>query len=423
VLSKPVTIYILAKEETFVNTSEYNALANETIRQFERNSGSISLVYVDYVRDPTFAASYQGLIMKHGDILVVSSEKNSLVKTEELFNYVAGPTGELSIASSRAEEALYTAIIGVTSDDPIPAAVIFGHGEYTMNDFSALLEKNNYTLTTQNMMTGTIDPAVKVILILAPKYDFNDEELQKLDDFLLNNGSYGKIILYCADAEQPDLPVLSEFLREWGVMIEDGAVFETNDKRVYNYHPFYAAADYSEDMYAGMLKNIQKPLLMPISRPLRVIFDYRNNYSVKTLLEFAASAGVRPKDAPATFTADDAVRRGPIPALALCAYSVRNRETGKTDKASYIVISGSTGMLDGYAVNNPSFSNAEYLINLLNSLSDRKDIIPFTPKTFGGAGLMLSRTAVNVLGAIFIIVLPVMIMAAGLFVWVKRNRS
>jgi len=422
-LTNPLTIYVLAREETFTGTSDYNAQANEVIRQFGKVGGAINVVYVDYVKDPTFASSYPNLIMKHGDILISANGKNSLVKTEELFNYMTAPTGELAIASSKAEEAIYTAILSVTSDNPIQVTVLSGHGEYTMTDFYGLLEKNNYTLTTQNLVTGSIESTAQILLIVAPKTDFTEGELEKLDAFLVSGDQYGKTILYCADVDQPELPVLSGFLNEWGVMVDNGAVFETNEKRVYNYHPFFAVADYTEDSYSGMLKDMQKPMLMPVSRPLTRIFEFRNNYSARVLLEFASSAGVRPSNAPDTFTADDAVRHGPIPALILSSYSILDRQTARVDRASHILISGSTGMLDAYAVNNPSFSNGEYLVNVLNSLSGRKAGITFQPKSFSTAGLMLSRTAVNVIGGIFIFLIPALLILAGILVWVRRSAS
>jgi ABC-type uncharacterized transport system involved in gliding motility auxiliary subunit len=80
-------------------------------------------------------------------------------------------------------------------------------------------------------------------------------------------------------------------------------------------------------------------------------------------------------------------------------------------------------MLDGYAVNNPAFSNAEYLLNLLNSLAGREDIVLFQPKSFGGSVLALSRTAVNMLGAVLIIVIPLIILLAGIIIWLRRSRS
>jgi hypothetical protein len=200
--------------------------------------------------------------------------------------------------------------------------------------------------------------------------------------------------------------------------VEDGAVFETDETRVYNYQPFYAVADYAEEEYAGQLLTAAKPMLAPVSRPLRILFDYRNNYSVKPLLEFGLSAGVRPPDAPETFTADDAAIRGPFPALTLSRYLA----TGGAGKVSRVLVSGSAAMLDTLVVDNPAFANAEYLLNLLNRLSGRQDIVPLRPKSFTGRGLNLPRFTVNMLGAIFIFLVPAVILAAGLVIWIKRRR-
>jgi hypothetical protein len=422
-----VTIYVLAREETFAETSPYNAQANEVFRQFEKNSPRISLVYVDYVRNPSFTASYPGLVMKHGDLLVVSGEgegrKNSHIKTEELFNYARGRGGELSIVSSRAEEAIRGAILSVTSDRPLRAALIAGHAEYTMDDFTAILRNNNYEAFPWNLARGRIDPAVDIVFIIAPKEDFTPRELELLDEFLFNGGDYGKTLFYCADPSQPPLERIAVFLSEWGVVVEDGAVFETDELRVYNYQPFYAMADYAEEEYSDRFRIAGKPMLTPVSRPLRLLFDYRNNYSAKPLLEFGPSAGVRPSNAPNTFTANDAALRGPFPALALCAYSVINRETGKADKVSYLAAAGSAGILDTLAVNNPVFANTEYLLNLLNRLSGREDLVPLRPKSFTGQGLNLPRFTVNILGLCFIFLIPAALAAAGLVIYIKRKHA
>jgi hypothetical protein len=426
-LQKDVTIYVLAREETFAGTSPYNAQANVVFKEFEKNSPRISLVYVDYVKNPGFAASYSSLVMKHGDILVALTGepggRNSLVKTEDLFNYARGREGELSIVSSRAEEAIYTAILSVSSDRPVRAVFITGHAEYTMDDFAAILGKNNYETVPWNLTRGRIDPGTDMALIIAPKEDFTVRELELLDEFLFNTGNYGKTLFYCADPSQPPLERLAVFLREWGVSVEDGVVFETDEMRVYNYQPFYAMADYAEEEYSGLLRTNSKPMLVPVSRPLRILFEYRNNYSVKPLLVFGPSTGVRPSNAPDTFTADDAVIRGPLPALALCRYSVIDRETGKAGKVSNLLAAGSAGMLDTLAVDNPAFANTEYLVNLLNRLSGRQDIIPLTPKSFTGRGLNLPRLTVNILGLLFIFLLPAAILAAGLVVWIKRKHA
>ena len=426
-LKKKVTIYVLAREETFTETSPYNVQANQVFKQFELNGPSISLVYVDYVRNPGFTAAYPDLTIKHGDILVqcetAGGTRHTLVKTEELFNYTEGQQGNYSIASSRAEEAIYTAILNVTSEKPLRVAVINGHGEYAISAFTGILQKNNYEINQVNLLISPIDSSFDLAFVIAPKDDFSEAELNRLDQFLFNGGKYGKTLLYCASSEQPPLSNIAVFLSEWGIVVGDGVVFETDEHRVYNYQPFYTIADYTDEEFSSFMRINEKLMLVPASRPLTKIFDYRNNYSTKVLLEFASSTGVRPFDAPPDFTSSDAIVRGPIPALILCKYSLINHGTGKADAQSNMVISGSAAMLDAFAVENPGFSNTEYLVNLLNQLSARVDIIPLRPKSFTSMGLNLPRLTINIIGLLFIAVTPLIILVIGFTVWIKRKHS
>lgn len=426
-LDRDVTINVLAKEETFSETSSYNAQANQVFRQFERNGPTVSLVYVDYVRNPSFAANYPDLTMKHGDILVACDKgagiRHALVKTEELFNYTGGREGNYAIASSRTEEAIYSAILSVSSDSPVRAALVYGHGEYSIDAFTAILGKNNYELSPVNLISGGIDPVFDLALLIEPKDDFGEEELRMLDDFLFNGGNYNKTLFYCAGAEQPPLPNIAVFLREWGVSVDDGAVFETNERRVYNYQPFYPVADYADEEFSSLVRFSEKPMLVPVCRPLTKVFDYLNNYSVKVLLEFAASTGVRPSNAPPDFVSEDAVLRGPLPALLLSRYSLVNRSTGKADAVSNVLVSGSAAMLESFAVETPGFSNTEYLVNVLNKLSGRQETIPLRPKSFVSSGLNLPKLTVNIIGFVLIAIIPLFILAAGLVVWIKRKHS
>jgi len=423
-LDKEVTIQVLATEERFVSTSTYNAQANEMIRQFAKNSDAITLRYIDYVKDPTFAANYPDLSIKHGDIIVSTQGKDKLVKTEDLFNYTTTKSGGLTIASSKAEQTICSAILNVVSTDIPKVSVVSGHGETAMNAFTALLTSNNFEVADYQSATENLTAETDIVLLIAPKNDISPEELEKLDAFLSNDGQYGKTLFYCADAEQALLPNLEAFLEEWGIKIADGSVFETNENRVYNYHPFYAVADYVNTDFSSMLRWATVPMLMPISRPLQVAFEYKDNYYTDVLLQFGESTGVRPSSAGESFTADNATMRGPIPALVLCTYKVRDGANAATIAGqSQVIVSSSAGMLDSYAVNNSAFSNAEYLINLLNKLCERKDVISVTPKTIAGSALNITQQTADNLGSLFVFVIPLVVLALGVAVWMLRRHK
>ena len=423
-ISTPVKIQVLATEERFASTSAYNAQANEMMRQFAQLSDSITLEYIDYVKNPTFAASYPDLTLKHGDILVSGGGRYKLVKTEELFQYTQTMTGQLAIAASQAEQAILTAILYVISEDLPVVAVVTGHNESDVSYFTTLLGQNNFEVQAVQLATQDIPAEVDILLLAAPKTDLTSGELQKLDRFLRNDGSYQKVLFYCADAEQPPLPSLEAFLAEWGVIPTDGAVFETNENRVYNYHPFYAVADYVNPDYAAMLRSTQVPFLAPISRPLKILFEYQDGYSTDLLLQFGASAGVRPSDAGEGFTADDATQRGPIPALVRCDYTLRQSGNAAAVAArSTLLVSGSAEMLQGYAVGSPAFSNAQYLLNLLNDLLKREAPLTVAPKTMAGTALNLTQQQADNLGTLFILMIPAVTLAFGLAVWLMRRHK
>ncbi len=418
-----IRIYVLAREDDFVGSSAYMAQVNEVIRQYAKLSGNITVEYVNYIADPTFASRYPDVVMSHGDILITGGNKHRVVTVKELFHYTYDNKGSAVVASSKADQVLSSALLGLTSDEQVGVNIITGNGEYSMPSFEELLKNNNFDVAYKNLVTEDPDPGCKLAVLVAPHTDLSPEVIEKLDKFLYNRGEYGKTLFYTADAEQKPLPNLEAFLKEWGVQIEDGAVFETKENRVFNYHPFYAVADYAEETYRGMLRDKTTPMLMPISRPLSVNFDYRNNNSTAILLQFGETAAVRPSDAQESFTQADATIRGPIPALVLASYSVRDKETGTTAKQSNILISGSSGMLDAYSIDNSSLSNSEYLLHVINTLTEKKETIQIRSKTITGKELNISTSAANQLGFIFALLIPLAIIGAGIGIWLYRRHK
>lgn len=423
-LEAPVTIQVLATQERFVNTSAYNAQADAIFGQFAKHGASISVQYIDYVKDPTFAAKYPELSMKQGDILVSSPTRNKLVKTEELFHYTQNEQGQIIIASSRAEEAVLSAVLNVTSASLPKVSIVTGHNEGDTAAFAEVLLQNNFTVEQVQLATQDIPADTAIVLLAAPKNDLTPAELSKLDAFLQNGGQYGKTLLYCADAEQAVLPNMETLLAEWGVQVDTGAVFETDENRVYNYHPFYAVADYVNKEYAGLLRSSSVPMLIPVSRPLTVLFPSRGNYTTDTLLQFGETSGVRPADAGDDFTADAAQRRGPIPALVKCDYTRRGgQDANEILGRSTVLVSGSAAMLQSYAVGSTAFSNAEYLVALLGQLCNKQGAVAVTPKTMAGSALNLTNQSADLLGMLFVVAIPAVTLATGLAVWLMRRHK
>ncbi len=423
-LEDSVKIQVLTTKERFVANSNYNAQAAAVMEDFALHGKNIELIYVDYTRDPAFAGQYSQYELKEGDVIVESQGKSRHIPTQDLFNYVTNQTGAYEIESSKAEQAILSALLGVVSTDMPQVAVISGHGESLPEAFSELLLENNFELRGLQLSTEEIPAEIDLIMISAPQNDFSEQELQKLDAFLENGGQYGKTVFYTTAAEIPPLPNLELFLEEWGIAIGEGAVFETDEGRVFNYHPFYAVADYVDEQYTALIANPDVPFLAPISKPLELVYESRDERYTTTLLEFGASSGVRPGDAGEDFVADDAEQKGPMPAVVLSSHKVRDSANATNVVAmSSVLVSGSTDILQNYALENPSFSNSNYLIQLLNELCAREDVITITPKQLSAESLNITQQTADTIGGLFVFVFPAVVLVLGLVMWLIRRHK
>jgi ABC-type uncharacterized transport system involved in gliding motility auxiliary subunit len=284
--------------------------------------------------------------------------------------------------------------------------------------FTALLRDNNFDVTTANITTDELS-SYDLLILLSPQIDISADAINKLENFLFNSGKFGKTLLYTANVDQPKLPNLETFLTEWGVQIDDGAVFETVGYRTYQMQPYLPIALYEDGKYTDGLRDETMPLMMPLARPFTILFNTRDRQSVTPLLSFSSTAGVRPSDAGEDFKADDSVRSGPIPALVLAVRS----ETGadQSQLSSNLIISGSTAMLDTAAIENSGLNNAEYMVNLLSDLAGKENPVVIQPKTLGGKALAITTTEIRTLGVILVGVIPAAILLIGFAIWLNRR--
>jgi ABC-2 type transport system permease protein len=418
-LDRDVAIFVLSAEDGFTG-SAYLMQAQRMLEQYPRLSSRVSLTYVDYVSDPAFASRYPDLTLSQGDVLVTSGERVRQLKLTDLFNIMPGPGGNVTIRSSRAEEALTSAILTVTSDEALRVAVLTGNGMATMSAFAELLIANNYELSTVVLATDPLDDTYDLALLLAPRIDLSQDALRKLDAFLYNDGAYGKTLVYTADVAQEPLANLEAFLAEWGIVIGGGTVFETTAERTYQYQPYYPTAEYVAVDYRDRLIDPSAPVLMPLARPMTLLFESRDSTFNEVLLQFGATSGVRPAEAADGFTVEQTERWGPLPALIVSSKRIYGT-AGVFQFRSNLVVSASTAMLDTFSIRNTSLANSAYMLSLLNTLCERADVVAIQPKSLAGDTLSLTTAQANTLGILLAGVLPLAILATGIVIWLTRR--
>lgn len=416
---RPLTIDILAPEQMFTGEA-YLVQTKKILEQYERHSPRIKVHYIDYAADPSYAAGRPDLKLSEGDLIISSGDRVKQLPLSSLFNYTPTASGAIKIESSRAEEAVTSAILNVLSGDDVHCGVLTGNGEKAADAFTTLLTNNNYVVHNAALATDDLSD-FDVLFLFAPQNDLSADDIRTLDTFLYNGGNYGKTLFYTASVTQAPLPVLESFLAEWGIAIGEGSIFETKAERTYQYQPYYAIADFAETHFRDKLVDPSAPMLMPLARPLETLFTVRDHQYTETMLAFGETAGVRPPDATDDFVAKDATSWGPFPALVFA--SRRFYADGMLAKQSMLVVSSSQHMLDASALQNSSLSNSAYLLNIMNELTGREDGPAITPKSLAGKALGATSSQVTRLGVILGGVVPLAILLAGIGVWLSRRHQ
>jgi hypothetical protein len=424
-LDQDVDIYVLNTESSFITGSpaEYFIQANEVIRKYSQYSSRVRLEYVDLIRNPDFPSRFPDTDPGMNDILIVSGGRSRKLSPRDLFNIQTSYYGSF-ISSSKAEQAMTSALLGVTSKKTSLAAVIGGHGETDVGAFTELLRMNVWDVVTVNTITEPIPPEAGLLILAAPDRDLSVEELARIDEFLEGGGN--RIFLYLSSLtqgpnplDQPVLPNLDAFLTEWGLAVDGGVVFETDSARIIGDSPYLSFADFVEDDYSKTV--IAKGLypVLPQSRPLRLVYEAQRYRKTQVLIRSSPSAGIRPPDAPLDWNPGARDLKTDIPLLALSS-STRNNVEGVIVNA-HVLVCGSAAAWNPSILGNINIANSSYFLDLVGRLSGREDQIYIEDKTLGFSNLNITGIQLIVLAVIFIVLVPLIILVTGIVIWLRRR--
>jgi ABC-type uncharacterized transport system involved in gliding motility auxiliary subunit len=420
-LEKDVQVYVLDTEQGFTGGGEYSVQANEVIQKYAQESPRVTVQYIDLVRNPTFAQQFPNLSLNTSSIVVASESKSTDLTPYDLYNVQTDQYyGGTQIVSSKAEQAMTSAMLKVTSDEIVKVVMLGGHDETPPEGLRALLDANSYEVLDQNLLTEEINPEAKILVLNAPMRDLTAEELTKLDTFLYNGGKLGRNLVYFAGDTQPAMPNLNAFLADWGIGVGESVVFETSLNKVMNMNGFIPAVDYVEEEYSQTVRERSLLTVVPYARPLTALFETSSSKQLSVILNFSETSGVVPADADETWAPSEADIAGPSPALIVT--QDRTYE-GTTLLTSSVAACGSALAAEQSFLQATSLGNGEFFLSVFNKLADRQDTVSIQAKTIGGNELGIQSQQVVIIGLLLAIVLPLAVLVCGTVVWLGRRHK
>lgn len=416
-VNKPIEITVLANEKQLEGSGDiYTAQIKNVIDQYAKHNKNITVSYVDLVTNPTFVTQYEDMNLNYNDVLIASGSRKRKVSMLDMFNVSTDQYGRQSITSSKAEQLMTAAIMGVTSESMPKVAFLTGHEETDPSAFKELLEQNNFEVSEINLTTGEIDPSIDILFWLSPSRDPDTEILTKLDTYLENGQQYGKTLLYAAHAQQPAMPNLEAFLEDWGILVEPGAVLETDDSKIFNYNPYFCTVDFTSMDYTDEIQTKIK-VSMPFGRPLSAKFEAQSGFQTSVLLSYSETACVYPPDAPENWQPQKEDLHE-IPAFIRSSFT---RYEGTTPLTSNVFAASAVSAFNTSLLNSKSVTNADYFLQMMNTLTKREDVIKIAPKELGGSELGVNNMQISLISAVLVYIIPLLIVIAGFVVWMRRR--
>lgn len=441
-IDKEINITVCVESEDMYSTymSYYSGVTDSTGKYFAQtpqllqnyvqyNSEHITVEYLDPASPDFYSVTdrHPESDFTYGDILVecVHEGENvrySIIGATDIYEltdesgYAQYGYGSYTVSGNKLESALTTAINRVLMEK----TEIIGYITQNCDTAGILsvesnLNDNNYDLQAIESLAliDAIPGEMSTLVIDGPKADFSASDLEKIDTFLDNDGKLGKNLIVLPDPSVGRLNNLYDFLEDRGIMLGTGTVYETDDSRHIE-HTMMWLNLVDNDFNAGLGDAF---LLCDNMAPLTIEAD---GEAYHELISTSATCVVRPFGSASDWAPSSTDVQGSYSAAVLSCELVYDDDYNAS--LSNIVTFASTDFLTNQYAQQGVASNVNVFVNLLNNLHQRdKDSITFVTKTVTSETFVPVTSTAKVLQIVFIGVVPVVLIAVSIVVFIRRK--
>ncbi len=404
----PTDIYILASE------SEQDDIIRAVLDKYAQNNKNIKITNINMGENPTFGQKYvkDGESLTANSVIVDGGERFKMYTLLDLYG-IDSQSG--SVQSINAENKITSALKYVSSAETLKAYFIKGHNEVDLSGGAAVkLEEENYEVGEINLVTEDIPSDASLLIDASPATDFSTAETAKLEAYLAGGGN----AQFYFDVKNTGLTNLYEYLKSWGIQVNDDAVVETslstNAVSLGNANMYLIIPEVKEtELTNSIIENKRTLAYFPYSKSLKPLFETSGDTAVTPLLASTDKAYATTNFEDKTKTDADVTGEYTVAALAT------NAKYG-----SRVYVSGNTMLLSippAQVTNSFGFANYDYFMNINNLMQGNEDNFEVGEKRLVGNAVTMAPVLKLLLGFVFIILIPMGILAAGIVIWFGRR--
>lgn len=416
----PTSITILLSEENARGNSSYSQVVALSEKMQERNQ-NITVKFQDLDADPTFAAKYQNDTLAAGGVIVETEKRHRVLAYSDLFKTELDYQTYSQKSYSYVDSALASAVSQANAEVLPIIAFATGHNEgLDATALKRVLSNNNFEVVDFNIMTEEIPANAQMIIIGTPTTDYTQAEIEKLDAFLDENTNTNEIsrsLLLTFDPGQVAMPNLSIFLQEWGMIVPQAIVLETDTNHLIMNDPSAITVERSDELDLGA--DTQYNTLTAVrSCPIEPAFKVQTSVVTYSLLKSFDSSYLVDPDTTEDSTPEKAAQNV---AMVGQKYIKINNKNLKTNVFAF----GSSQMFYSTILESNTFGNGKYIIDLVKYATDTTNSdmgVIMRPVQTNVMDISMSAQVANVLGIGVFTLLPLIgLLLAGIVVYLKRR--
>lgn len=389
-----------------------------------------------------FTKNYSTTSFNLCDVFVTSTingnERTKLLTVEDLFNISESQSSyyytSQTVTSSKVETAVTSAIDYVTNAEVRKIALLTGHSstDYTTR-YTETLERNNYEVEViSDSIVSDISDEYDTIAIVSPTIDFGEGEISAISSFLDNNGKLGKGLVYFADATSPQLPNLASFLRQWGIDTQDGVVFETSGNTHVPNNPTAIVlypADIEDDTLITSRVGSDGYSITDHNLPMLTCTPASTDITTTVLVESTSNCVIAPVGVEsnwAQYTDEDKGTYAGVIQAVQSKWENDDESDENNHLLSYVMAFSSVEFIESSYAQYYTNSNEDVTV-LCTGRASHIDINEntkiFTAKIIENEMFTVTESQTTTVKVIFIYIIPIVIIAAGIFIYVRRRNA
>ncbi len=415
-VEQDIHVYTLYQNST---TSSLRVQVESVLEKYHALNSHITIDNIDPVAEPTRVTKYAGdTQLSEGAVIVTNGDESrvKLINRSDYYYYSTSNYTGSSYTYFTLESKMTAALVYVTSTETPRVFYLSGHNELDSSAYCTLLtaqlQNRNYDVSTLDLSNTAVELTIgDTVIIIDPERDLNDDEYAMLRSWLSEGGRMLCSMSY--DADLAKLPNFVKLLDYYQLSYGDGIITE-NETATGNYWNnntlnIVPVMD-SEHEITADLAGDNSYLVVPSARPINNVEIPESGVTYTKLLTSSQKA--------TAVNGDDVG----LPGTQTLALAMLKQDSADSDKDVRIVLLDSRYLLADTNLMYYSY-NLNFTLNTIDWLVNSDSTVEISSKYIADSVLSIpDSTTAWTLAAIVVIIIPVIVAALGVVVWIKRRR-